>query len=388
MPELQIEASTGDALVNAAHCFPDFESLRRDFDIIEFLDFCVGLDAAVLHGTLITVGAMPAPESNPVLPALLGAGALKPTELVTSDPLSTASKIIRQPRATRLREMLPSAIPVSDNEAIIKVMSTVIASQMDVGLEEMTEIPLVASASLLPLYLKLDDIQAEARAFRRFEDALASKYADFREALIEIRRKTERDVLRIPPIALEVLAHARTLEHLGESLLKTRKDYATVRRHFAEAEDCLRSEDRTPRQKLKELAKIRKSINALFTTDELDGVTVMSTFAKGLNDITKIDRFADGVAPSDINWTKLVGWLLERAESAYWKFRLRPLHATKARYLETTQAHLKQVVRKHFGHDITAADIARADRYLKEIEALKRIAPEPADSIEPSPSFE
>ncbi len=372
MLTLDIPASPGDALINARDCFPDFERLRSDFDIIEFLDFCVGLDAAVLHGSLITVGAMPAPDSNPVLPVLLESEALKPYNIVTSDAMKSASGIIGQPRAAQLLALLPNSIPATDNEAILRAMSAAMASAMDVALEEITEIPLVASAHLLPLYLRLEDIQAETREFRRFEDALAAKYADFREALFAIRQKTDRDVIRIPPIALEILADAPTREHLGESLLKTRNSYAAVRRNFAEAEDCLRSEDRTPKQKLVELAKIRKSINALFTTDELDGVTVTTSFARRLNDTTKIDQFADGVAPSDINWTKLIGWLLELAESACWKFRLRPLHATKERYLQTTQAHLKQVVHKHFGHEITKADVMKADRYLKEIEALKR----------------
>ena len=68
-----IQAEPGDVLINGAACFPDFEELKCSVDIIRFLDFCVGLDAAVLHNTLHSVG-MSIGAVNPVLMTLMDAG--------------------------------------------------------------------------------------------------------------------------------------------------------------------------------------------------------------------------------------------------------------------------------------------------------------------------
>ena len=69
----RVKASPGDVLINAGACFPDLEALKRSFDIMIFLDFCVGLEAAVLHNTLHCMGQAFG-EPNPALTTLVSTG--------------------------------------------------------------------------------------------------------------------------------------------------------------------------------------------------------------------------------------------------------------------------------------------------------------------------
>jgi hypothetical protein len=69
----QVNANPGDALINVPACFPDVERLKRKFDVMIFLDFCVGLEAAVIHNTLHCIG-FAFGEPNPALTALARAG--------------------------------------------------------------------------------------------------------------------------------------------------------------------------------------------------------------------------------------------------------------------------------------------------------------------------
>jgi len=124
-------------------------------------------------------------------------------------------------------------------------------------------------------------------------------------------------------------------------------------------------------RKLKAKVKICKAINKLFKTNELDGITVMTSFAKHLNESIDIGDMLKDADLSDINWTKFIGFLIEKAKTVYWKFRLRPLHATKKRYLETSSKQIRNVIKRHFGHEVTQDDIHIAQKFSQEVEHVK-----------------
>ncbi len=41
-----VEGKPGTAVIAAEDCFPNIEDLQRDFNLLDFLDFCAGIDAA------------------------------------------------------------------------------------------------------------------------------------------------------------------------------------------------------------------------------------------------------------------------------------------------------------------------------------------------------
>lgn len=367
MEKPSIPYQPGDALINAQACFPDLERLQKEFDVLYFLDFCAGLDSLVLHNSLYTVGSLPSARSNPLITPLLENQILKFCEFRTPDPLESAQEMFRHRRG---REMLSlaQATPL-DGDFSTDILANVLTLIMDFVLEDSLQMPLVHSAHSLPIYLRLPDIQKEQTAMRRFYGALAEKYADFRDVLFAMKEKADgKSDIRIPPIALDALSRASNFEELGPVILELRDKYKKVRDQFAELDETMRSDDQTLKKKLKAQAKLEKSINKLFTADELDGITVFTSFARGFNESVDVEEIIDEPEISDIRWTKLLAYVLDKGEAFYWKFRLSPLHSTKKRYLNMSNNQIFSVVKRHFGHGLTETDLHAVKQYWREIE--------------------
>jgi hypothetical protein len=228
--------------------------------------------------------------------------------------------------------------------------------------------------------LNLPNVKQKQRAAYLIEGELAKKYNDLKQALFDLRQSLSNDeVLRIPPIALQALSAADDLESVAEIALDLRHKYRRVRKLFSELEEVLQSPDETLKKKLKTKAKIVKSISRLFETDELDVISTATSCGSRLNDLAKTDGILkDGADLSDINWQRFIGWALDKAQSRYWKLRLRPLHATKRRYLSMSNADMAKVVDRHFGHQVTNADVKFAKKYVEEVERLRGVVRAPA----------
>lgn len=374
MNYLHIPAKPGDALVNALACFPDLEWLQRDFDILYFLDFCAGIESLVLHNKLFSIGpvqSLTESSINPVTETLLKEGVLEVINIVTSDRLGYANHVLSRNRARQMMSFSPNWIPEEDAEIYTSIMANIATLAGDLGLEEIFEVPLVLSAHALPLYLSLPAVQDEQKAFRRLRWELAKKYTEYKQTLFDLRQAADDDIIRIPPIALEVFTKADNFDDVSNKVMELRDKYKKLRQRFGELDEILRSNSQSPKKKLEEKAKLTKAINKLFTTSELDEITVTTSFATGLNDSVKIPRLIkDGADPSDIDWNKLVAFLIKKAESTYWKFRLSPLHSTKKYYLSLSKKVTYDSIRHLFGHQLTKKDIATAEKYSHVIAGL------------------
>jgi hypothetical protein len=370
--DLKLPANPGDALVNGSSSFPDLEALQADFDILYFLDFCFGLESAVMHNTLFTVGSLTSSKKNSAEKILLEEKVLRLYQLSTPDTAAASSDIVAHPRFKSLLAAMPSSFSVDKSEIYTALYATATTMGMDVVLEDELDIPLVLSAHETPVYLMLPDIRREQNASLILHKSLSERYEDFRQTLMAIRSELDGpDAIRIPPVALQILAKADKQEEIGSVLMEIRKRYASVRSQFAELDEILRSDDKSPKSKLKAKMKIARSVNSLFSSTELDKISVLTTFGKRLNDTTKIAGVSDGLDPGDINYTKIVGYLIEKAEASYWKFRLRPLHATKKAYMDITSREITAVIKKHFGHEVTQRDAAIVKNYFQEVESIR-----------------
>ena len=46
--------SAGEAFFYASDCYPSIPALQEEFDVFGVIDFCTGIDAAVLHERIYT----------------------------------------------------------------------------------------------------------------------------------------------------------------------------------------------------------------------------------------------------------------------------------------------------------------------------------------------
>lgn len=368
-----IRIAPGDVLVNIPAAYPDLEELEHDFDIMYFLDLCAGIEAAVLQNTLVCTGQLlgiGASRINPIVEALIESDTLTKWTVSTADRGAKAIEILSHRNARDVMAMMPRSVPAVDSDVHVSLLATGIDFAGDLGFEAETGLPLVLTAHTLPLYAKLPQVRAERQAAARVRGELAARYADFRDVLHAMRDQAYgEESIRIPPIALEVLEMANSHDELGSAMLEVRHKYASVRAHFTELDELMRSRSQSPRKLLAEQAKRRKAISKLFNSDEVDGLTVLTSFATELNDTVDLDELADGA--SGIDWNKVVASVVRHAEDIYWKFKLRPLHSTKQRYLDLSSKRIQDIVRHHFRHQLTARDLHAANAYAAVVATVQ-----------------
>lgn len=365
--------SGGDALINIGACYPDLQKLKERFDILTFLDFCCGLDAAVLHNRLFDTNYLY--DTNLFSDQLVNSGILKSKPRTFSKEISEKTLKMIHPQTERRKSLLkfvPKIIYEDEKDIGFDIVRTVQREYLTLKQEDVYEIPLVLSARFTPIYLQYSSVSKEALAVKKLNNELSAIYSDFSDSLAALRNTVgSEEIIRMPPIALEILDRADNSEEIGDVLLDIRKQYSKLRNEYAELDAVLKSGDIPLKKKLKAKALIQNSVNRLFSTKEADLITTSLSLATSANDMTKIGGFSNGIDPEDINYTKLVGYLIERARSIYWKFRLRPLHSTKRRYLQLSDNRFRRIIEKHFGHSLNSEDTKTICHYLDMVSSLK-----------------
>jgi hypothetical protein len=221
------DAGPGDTLINSLDCFPPLDELRTEFDIIEFLDFCAGIEAAVLHGHLFSVGSNGDPARNCVLKALLQEEILTIHEIpayTPEDQKNFLARVQNHHRTKFLQSFRPAYFDKNDLDFQKYLFVSSVSIQLDVFLEAELQIPLVLPAHGLPIYLQLPDVQAEQKAACWFHNALAKTYSDIKNLLFAIREEVDGfDYIQIPPIAIEAFSRCQTLAALEYVVLELRE---------------------------------------------------------------------------------------------------------------------------------------------------------------------
>src|SRR4051794_30248054 len=149
------------ALVNASDAFPDLERLKRDFDILYFLDLCVGIEAAVLYDKLYLTEIGPGAE--PILEPLAHEGILSKVSLKSEDPAASAYELISRPRAKDLMSRLEQVNTLQNDEIDLAIPAQVAAMRLptDLAVEEEIGVALVLPFRQMSIYVTLPSIELE-----------------------------------------------------------------------------------------------------------------------------------------------------------------------------------------------------------------------------------
>ena len=220
------ESLLGSALVNAADAFPNLERLRDDFDIIYFLDLCVGLEAAILYDSLHVTAV--GPGAGAILEPLANAGVLVNAKIVAEDPIEKTEEIMSRPRVLGLMERVNSVKYIESADAGLAATALVAAMglPLDLAIEEDTGRTLILPFRQEPIYLTIPSVKRQRNELYGFKLTLAERYSELSDTILSFRHENavhDLDRLALPPLAVETLASADTFDELGERVVEQRE---------------------------------------------------------------------------------------------------------------------------------------------------------------------
>jgi hypothetical protein len=368
----KIVHEAGDALINANASFPNLAELESKFDMLFFLDFCTGLDAAVVQNRLHTIGVFPG-STNMVALALLREGVIKRWDWVSNDHIATANETINHPRAQALLELLPRLVPHKDLTTFNRVAAAVVTNLPEIVIEFEEDLPLIPVTHLLPAYLRLPDVSMGERILRSARKSLTDIHGQLSAELLANRIRLDGPShIPLPPIALEVLDKANNLEQVGEVLLESRRRYDKVREYFRELDATLISNTVPLKEKYKAEIKLNEAIRRLLAVGRLDEVSALGSLAKGALDIVELE-FKIG-ENGEVVFALPLGRILKKiadvSQSAYLQYRLRPMYSTVTRYLGTNSVQIKNIIHKHFHYTIGTSELKLGQSYAAQVDDL------------------
>jgi hypothetical protein len=368
----KIVHEAGDALINANASFPNLAELEREFDMVFFLDFCTGLDAAVVQNRLHTVGSFPG-STNPVAITLLREGVIKRWDWVSSDPIATASALTDHPRAKALLDLLPTSIPHEDVDTFNRLAAAALTNVPEIVIEVEEDLPLIPVAHLAPAYLGLPDVSRGERIVRSARKSLSNVHGKLDAGLLAKRASLDGAVyIPLPPIALEVLDKADNLEQVGEVLLESRRRYGKVREYFRELDGALSSDTTSLKEKCKAEAKLNEAIHRLLAAGRLEEVNALGSLSKNALDMFELEfKIGErGEHAFAVSLGRLVEKMADVTQWAYMRYRLRPMYSTVTRYLDANAAQIKRIIHKHFHYTIGASDLELGQSYAAQVDKL------------------
>jgi hypothetical protein len=181
--------------------------------------------------------------------------------------------------------------------------------------------------------------------------------------------------LDVPPIALRVLSRTDRSEDLGTAVLETRERYSKIRGYFRELNECLESTRVPLREKAVEAAKLRRAVAVAAEMESVgnDRLTTAISFVRGANDVSLLKKTEPGSWGVSIGLSKLIGILVDAADTARWKFRLRPFHTEKEAYVNMASDDIRRAIKTHFCHMVSKRDRAKASGYQQLAEGTSKL---------------
>lgn len=366
-----MELKARDAIIYASDAFPNPDSLRADFDLFYLLDVCGAIEAAVLYDRLLVVQAA-SQLDNPLLPALLKEGVAvdysgklqvdTSYEAQQSRPFSAMCQAARASVTFQVLEGWQEGdrLPPEVDQFTTAVTAILQAAKGHV-IEEHTGVPIVASSFRDVVVDHHPLTKIEQAEFRRLVRSAANVYAPLRGHLATLRAELEGSLeAQLPPIALEVLTRANSPREIGAACLKVRKRYASLRSYTGKIAEVLDDPSMKLGRKLKRYMELERAIAVLLGKSDTTGTLPrLISFAQFANSAATPENMLSFEGAASFGISKVVDKLLAEMANVYWRFKLRPLHSTKRRYLSLDLRTIQKSLRTHFGCELTRRDVDR-----------------------------
>jgi len=259
-------------------------------------------------------------------------------------------------------------------DCLTRLVAQVAHVTKTIVLEDKIEITPALSYSDTIIYRCLPTLKSEQEAFSGLLSSAV--YRELSGKVESLRdENSSEDFVRIPPFALQVFERAGTDADLGKVVLEMRNSHSKTRSYLTELDQTMRSPDIPLRQKLRDKAKLQKAINVLFAPlSTSQGVSLLTvSIAGGLNEALNPNELYNAIGSKGFNFDKIIGWLISKGEEAYWRFRLRPFHATSEKYLSHSNSDIGRIVTKHFSREISESDFQFERGFQKMASSLNAV---------------
>jgi len=342
------------------------EALQRSADLHHIFDLCALVEAAIIYPRL----HLPLYAKGPLVDALTSEGILQQYDAVDIGNSHAARNTMPHPPWQKLYSSRFLGRDVLQGVFSLSVVDQLMSLTFESHIEPAAGIPFIHSPRSEPLFTMLPAVRAEARAAKALQTSLAHVSGQLRRLMLAERGDLDApDAIPISPIAADVFHRCRSREELAERTLQVRRQFSGLRERLADVDRSLRSPDVPLRAKAKQKASLTRMFRSLFGRRVRSNATISFSFANEANDIVSLDDLRDGADWGDLSYGKLAGLLLSRAETSYWRLRLRPLHRVRKRYLDLSKTALGAAIRPFLGRDLTAADLRSTSEYYRDARA-------------------
>lgn len=357
-------------MLNLGDSFPNLEDLRREFDILYFLDLCSGIEACILYDEIYVNPRTNGGGAEPLLQPLYREGVLVPFALTAENPMRALHSIFSRQRAAEISQRLRQRggwLDTQDMDLAIIVSTAASGLASELALEEDFRLTLLPAHRPAPIYSSLPSVNAEQRSISKLVVDLAQTSDALKHVLTGMRRhwasSSAVDSLPLPPLGFEAVAGADTFDELGEIVLDLRKRYAPLRKRLREIRELYASSDTPFSVRVLEVNRIKRDIKRLFKHARLKDVPNLLEIA---GDVEKLGEAIPSILEGNYAGVfKLAEPLVKAADALAWRFRMRPLRRTTDRYLNASASQIAEATRKLFKHDLCSGDEQRIRAYDK-----------------------
>jgi len=337
--EFPITLHLSETLVDASATCKTVGDLTGRLNIIDLLDLCTLVEAVVLHDRILMIGAIPHDRFHELLRPLFDSGVL-----------------VQDNSRTRIADLGPEPGNRDLKDAWYET-GRLVGAERQSGI---TASPMLRQATYSTKQGRVPEHHAVCN--------LTGHYSQLSEALQQLRssaRLQPQDYisLPIPPIALEVLRMSNSATEFLERSLDVRERFESLRVRLAHLRVILGDSDVTPKKKLQHISRWADSWATLDRYGEPSQVLKLAHTSIGLLD----QKLAStGEWQGSARLTDIAANMLRIGAEALSKWRVRILHQTAKKYLQTSDQSLLSETERIFSRSVSEHELKVAHTLLIE----------------------
>ncbi len=356
-----------DVVMDAEMLATLFAGLTESPDLFHALQFVTLAEASVLRESLVVVsvedrhGGIEEGDANPAqalihefMEPLITAGVMRMEDIFIADEDELPDYLSGTPSTAA------TVVDAEDDP----VANAIVMAGRSLTAERIRRKPAVT----LPMQQAFYEMSANVRADHTVCD-LTGRYQSVARVLDELRQgarmhESAYEIVPLPPIGLEVFQAAANVEELPDAVMRIRGEYEDLRRRLRDLQELLDDPSVNLDKKLKLRARWADAWKRLEKKYEFTGAVSLA------NTNSAIYKYAPdlpgAMALNPTSWIGLLKTTLQEAPELWSRWRMRALHRTLKRYVQSPDRALGESVEKVIGRAIDDDEVSD----VRDVQAL------------------